>query len=155
MGYRQVVRHGILVPVFVGSNPTAPVITTIYRRNGKVIMTSKELDDQLEAHRHEEHKKIPYVRSVIGDAAMFEQLAEECSELAQAAQKAARKLRGDNPTPKSRAEIGEALIEEYTDVTICAEELGLKADPVIAAKKYIRWQQRIRTMNKYGGHEHE
>lgn len=149
------VRPGVLVPVFVGSSPTAPVITTIYRRNSEVIMTSKELNDQLEAHRHEEHKKITYVRSVIGDAAMFEQLAEECSELAQAALKAARKLRGENPTPKSRAEIGRALIEEYTDVTICAEELGLKADPVIAAEKYIRWQQRIRTMERYGGHEHE
>ena len=24
MGYRQVVRHGILIPAFVGSNPTSP-----------------------------------------------------------------------------------------------------------------------------------
>ena len=41
----------------------------------------------------------------IGSAAMLEQLAEESAELAQAALKAARILRDDNPTPGSRCTV--------------------------------------------------
>ena len=44
------------------------------------------------------------VLDMIGTAAALEQLAEESAELAQAALKTARKLRGENPTPKSRAD---------------------------------------------------
>ena len=40
----------------------------------------------------------------IGSAAVLEQLAEESAELAQAALKLARKLRGVNPTPKTEQE---------------------------------------------------
>ena len=40
----------------------------------------------------------------IGTAAVLEQLAEESAELAQAALKLARKLRGGNPTPKTEQE---------------------------------------------------
>ena len=45
----------------------------------------------------------------IGEPAVLEQLAEECSELAQAALKYARKQRGENPTPKSFDECYDAL----------------------------------------------
>lgn len=38
---------------------------------------------------------------IVGKPAMFEQLAEEATELAQATLKMARKLRGENPTPKT------------------------------------------------------
>lgn len=37
----------------------------------------------------------------IGEPAVLEQLAEECTELAQSALKLARKIRGENPTPKA------------------------------------------------------
>ena len=50
----------------------------------------------------------------IGRPAMLEQLAEEASELAQACLKLARKERGENPTPKSKAECERELIEEFT-----------------------------------------
>ena len=52
----------------------------------------------------------------IGKAAMLEQLAEEADELSQAALKLARVLRGENPTPVTRKEAREHLMEEYTDV---------------------------------------
>lgn len=60
----------------------------------------------------------------IGEAAMLEQTAEECSELAQACLKLARKIRNENPTPKSVDEIKENLAEEAADVLICLEELA-------------------------------
>lgn len=43
------------------------------------------------------------ILETLGTEAVLEQLAEEASELSQAALKLARKLRGVNPTPKDRA----------------------------------------------------
>lgn len=40
----------------------------------------------------------------IGEAAMLEQLAEECTELAKAALKMARIIRKENPTPVTEKE---------------------------------------------------
>ena len=79
----------------------------------------------------------------IGKAAALEQLAEEATELAQAALKYARKLRGENPTPKTLEEIKANLIEEFTDVTICADVLGLHHDWIMKEQKIKRWQERI------------
>ena len=58
-------------------------------------------------------------------AAMLEQLAEEATELAHAALKLARIERGENPTPVLKEDAMDHLIEEYTDVVQCAEELSL------------------------------
>lgn len=41
---------------------------------------------------------------MLGEPALLEQLAEECSELAQAALKLARLERGENPIPKTEEE---------------------------------------------------
>lgn len=60
----------------------------------------------------------------IGEPAALEQLAEECTELAHAALKLARKERGENPTPKSLEECYAAVIEEWADVIICMGELA-------------------------------
>lgn len=62
----------------------------------------------------------------IGTAAVLEQLAEESAELAQAALKLARKLRGVNPTPKTEQECWNALLEEIADVQVAVEQLQLK-----------------------------
>lgn len=56
----------------------------------------------------------------IGRAAMLELLAEESAELSQAALKMARIMRGENPTPVTRMQAEKNLIEEYTDVRLCA-----------------------------------
>lgn len=78
----------------------------------------------------------------IGKAAMYEQLAEECTELAQAALKMARKMRNENPTPKSATDIWENLIEEVSDVCTCFYELGLKPDVNVQRKKMDRFEKR-------------
>lgn len=81
--------------------------------------------------------------------AALEQLAEEAAELAQAALKYARILRGENPTPVTKTEALQNLIEEKGDVEICLTVLGEKMLLEIAnthlekeAKKE-RWLHRL------------
>lgn len=57
--------------------------------------------------------------SQIGLPATLEQLAEECCELGHAALKLARKLRNENPTPKTEHECKKNLTEEIADVMVC------------------------------------
>lgn len=85
----------------------------------------------------------------IGLPAILEQCAEECNELAQACLKMARKLRGDNPTPKKLDEIVANLTEEIADVEVCIDEI-LYAKIVsdgsidgIKQSKKERWRQRV------------
>lgn len=58
--------------------------------------------------------------------AVLEQLAEEATELAQAALKYARILRGENPTPVTEREAHANLVEEKLDVEICLAVLKEK-----------------------------
>ena len=78
----------------------------------------------------------------IGRAAMLEQLAEEASELSQAALKMARIMRGENPTPVTRIQAEKNLIEEYTDVRLCAKDLDLRKDSAMAREKLQRFLRR-------------
>lgn len=90
----------------------------------------------------------------IGVPAMLEQLAEECSELAQASLKLARKIRGENPTPKDITELVKNLEEEAADVNLCIwllENEGiLDTDEIITIKghKLNRWVDRIKEEKK-------
>lgn len=87
----------------------------------------------------------PYINQIqelIPEAALYEQLAEECSELAQACLKKARKIRDENYTPKTMKEIDANLEEEYTDVRLAAETCGLTIDWNLARTKSIRWIER-------------
>ena len=84
----------------------------------------------------------------IGLPAILEQLAEECSELAQASLKYARFLRGENPTPKTEAECLEALTEEIADVELCIRfMISYTIDPDavndLTEEKLARWHKRI------------
>lgn len=75
----------------------------------------------------------------VGDAAMYEQLAEECTELAKAALKASRQIRGDNPPRMTPKEIWACLEEEVADVWFCLKELDLKIDPELVKFKEERF----------------
>lgn len=74
----------------------------------------------------------------IGEAAVLEQLAEECTELAQSALKLARKIRGENPTPKSLEECKASLQEEAADVELCID---------ILPDGYIDWTEYSRCLD--------
>ena len=52
----------------------------------------------------------------IGEAAVIEGLAEESAELAAAALKYGRKLRGENPTGQTAYELQDVMVEEMADV---------------------------------------
>ena len=86
------------------------------------------------------------IKNLIGEAALLEQLAEECAELSKAALKKARIIRGQNPTPVTIEKADADLIEEYTDVIHCAMELQLKIDGRQMDKKQERWISRIKEM---------
>ena len=86
----------------------------------------------------------------IGKSALLEQTAEECSELSQASLKLARKLRNENPTPKSMDDILENLYEEIADVMLCIDALidaGLISHEAIESvqlSKELRWYKRLK-----------
>lgn len=79
---------------------------------------------------------------MIGEPAMYEQLAEEANELAHAAQKMARILRGENPTPVTEEEAMKNLVEEFTDTLQSAIELNLSIDVQLAKEKRKRFLER-------------
>lgn len=97
------------------------------------------------------------VGKVIGRAALLELMAEECSEMAQACLKMARKLRKENPTPLSEAEIWEHVNEEAADVEICIESLLLSGvlsrSEMNAQKKFkeARWEERLKEKENKNG----
>ena len=83
----------------------------------------------------------------LGEPALLEQLAEECSELAQAALKLARLERGENPTPKTKEECVENLLEELGDVNLCMSVVEANQGihiRCLSVDKKARWAQRIR-----------
>lgn len=78
---------------------------------------------------------------------LLAQLAEECSELSQAALKLRRALTGINPTPVTADEARKNLVEETADVY---NVLGLLLDAVdnaeiysIIRRKKERWLKRL------------
>ena len=84
-----------------------------------------------------------YVKKTLSEAALYEQLAEECIELAHACQKKARLLRGENPTPLTINDVNGMVDEEYADVTLVCRLLGLVLDRDIYYKKLDRWADRL------------
>lgn len=88
------------------------------------------------------------IRRTIGREAALEQLAEEAAELAQAALKVSRILRGINPTPTHLDDAERALVEELSDVILCAQVAGLIPEQDIMITKLRRWAERLEV--RYG-----
>lgn len=90
-----------------------------------------------------EHDYETTIRNAVPSAALYEQLAEECAELAHAALKVARKMRNENPTPLQMQDLLDEVAEEATDVHVVAEVLGLKTRPEYKRFKLERWAHRL------------
>lgn len=89
-----------------------------------------------------------YIVDYIGNPAVLEQLAEECTDLAHAALKLSRILRDENPTPATSEEMVEVLTEEVADVLVCIDAACAGQVCSISKaqmeNKRKRWESRIR-----------
>ena len=93
--------------------------------------------------------RIERIREEVPKEEIYKNLAEEASELAQAALKMCRIASTTNPTDKSADEVYENLIEEYTDVLNTADRiLELKPNWLIGDFKLYRWCIRLDEMKK-------
>lgn len=95
-----------------------------------------------------DHDYITTIRASVPFPALYEQLAEECTELAHAALKMARVMRAENPTPVSLDRALSNLYEEASDVHTVAKILNLRPDPHIVTEKLKRWYDRIEQEDK-------
>lgn len=83
------------------------------------------------------------VRAQVPREALYLSLAEECAELSQACMKMWRAETGKNPTPVDAKTAWKHVKEEFTDVILCSEVLGVKADSQIREQKLARWAERL------------
>jgi hypothetical protein len=91
---------------------------------------------------------INYIREHVPLEELLAQLAEEASELAQAALKLRRTYSDTNPTPVSRSEAWAALSEEIADVELVLRVLDMDRPSMgrssIKCAKTARWAGRIK-----------
>lgn len=91
------------------------------------------------------------IRNSVGDEACWMQLAEEASELSQAAAKMARFLHGTNPVANPyelddkdlKIQLLSNVIEEYMDVVNVCEILEVPEHREVIRLKRNRWIARI------------
>lgn len=87
----------------------------------------------------------------IGVPALLEQTAEESVELAHACLKLARKIRGENPTPKTKEELSHNLNEEIADVRLCIDTMIDELVDIVSVMEIMnvtkykdqRWKERL------------
>lgn len=86
------------------------------------------------------------IKATIGECEVLCQLAEEASELAQAALKLRRALDRTNPTPVPESEARERLNEEFADVIVCTTVLFKSWESIrnTVDAKMKRWEARLR-----------
>lgn len=87
--------------------------------------------------------KLEQVRKSVPKPALLEAIAEEATEVAQAALKASRVIRGENPTPVTWEEAVANLNEEITDLELCIDALDCPTDWNVYRRKLDRWIKRL------------
>lgn len=107
----------------------------------------KLIDELLDAMEEEasEGKKCPLdaIREKVAEPALYENLAEEASEVAHAALKVARIMRGENPTPLKIPQAMSRLKQEVCDLFVVCDVLGISGDYDYMFSKIQRWLSRL------------
>lgn len=89
-------------------------------------------------------KKKEIIKRILGERSLLEQLSEESSELSKASLKCVRALGlSPNITPISSVEAIDNLKEEFNDVLLVADLLGLTKDEKFIDFKLERWNDRL------------
>lgn len=92
-----------------------------------------------------------YILEQLPDEVLFTQLAEEATELAQAALKMYRIIDGRNPPRCSLSKARANLLEEIADVINCLQMLSISPNVCdyeeTIRQKIIRWAEHLRTEN--------
>lgn len=88
-----------------------------------------------------------YILTKIPKTELLAQLAEESAELTHAALKLRRALDGTNPTPVTRLDAIDMLVEEISDVFLLINLLNLDSDEEkiqeTMERKIMRWASRL------------
>lgn len=74
--------------------------------------------------------EITGINTLLGCCELLAGLAEEATELAQAALKMRRTLDKSNPTPMTTGDASRNLNEEFADVLLCAAVLGFDREEI-------------------------
>lgn len=98
----------------------------------------------MDSHTTTKQDELDYIKDKLSMATRLECLAEEASELAQAALKTARILRNENPTPVTLGEAKKSLTEEFTDVCLSADMAEVGYKDVMYDMKLHRWYNKIK-----------
>lgn len=101
--------------------------------------TIEELDPSVKQYS----ENACFVEQHLNLSDILEQLAEEASELALAALKLNRALKGTNPTPVNIAKAYNDVREEFSDVCNVMKVLKIDKDDDICKAKMQRWANRI------------
>lgn len=90
-------------------------------------------------------RELTEIHSLLGCCELLAGMAEEASELSQAALKLRRTIDKSNPTPVSTSDASHKLNEEFADVILCAAALGLDREEVerFIREKAARWSMRL------------
>ena len=116
-----------------------------------ILLHIENLCEEPEEEIDSVEEDINYVVDHLDSDDLFLQMAEEAVELSQACLKYVRAHKGNNPTKDSEDVYLKGIIEEFTDVQVCAEAIDITADSDIHDSKIHRWADRIRKKN--GGSE--
>lgn len=123
---------------------------------GIIIETLEKLEKQSAAEKSDlyDHEEYEFIKKSLSVDEFLCQLAEECSELSQAALKYRRSVTGTNPTRKTKEDCWENLTEELADVIFSARLIGLFADDVqekireTIQTKMVRWAKDLGYENR-------
>lgn len=112
-----------------------------------ILLQIKNLCEEPKEEIDSVEEDINYVVDNLDSDDLFLQMAEEAAELSRACLKYVRAHKGNNPTKDSEDIYLNGIIEEFTDVQVCAEAIDITADSDIHDSKIHRWADRIRKKN--------